>query len=365
MTEHKKKKLLVFHPTIAPYRIDFFNALYEAFDTRICLQYKNLKSQKFDYKIISDQFHFTPVYLPENSTTELCKAVWKEIKDFCPDVVLTCEFGSVTLATLLAKKLMNKDMRIVVMTDDNYDMVAGGNDFTGRHRLARQLMSSMIDDFIVVSPKVENWFQQKYKKGVWMPIIVDDTKAIANYERLLPQSRNLAEKYNLTGKKVILSVSRLVQIKNLHSIIDAFDKCGSDAALVIVGEGPEKDSLLEHASKVNKDIIITGRFDGDELYAWYNIASVFILASYKEAFGAVTNEALLAGCRAVISEKAGSSCLVNNQNGEVINPLNVDEIANAIDRQMGMIEIPNLKIARKNLMPVTFIDRMRIIIHSI
>ena len=43
------KKLLIFHPTIAPYRIDFFNELSRAFDTRVCLRYRNLRSQTFDY----------------------------------------------------------------------------------------------------------------------------------------------------------------------------------------------------------------------------------------------------------------------------------------------------------------------------
>lgn len=32
-----KKKLLVFHSVIAPYRIDLFNSLSKRFDTKICL----------------------------------------------------------------------------------------------------------------------------------------------------------------------------------------------------------------------------------------------------------------------------------------------------------------------------------------
>ena len=45
-------KLLVFHPTIAPYRIDFFNDLYAAFDTHVCLKYWNLRDQTLDYEKI-------------------------------------------------------------------------------------------------------------------------------------------------------------------------------------------------------------------------------------------------------------------------------------------------------------------------
>lgn len=353
----EKKRLLIFHPTIAPYRIDFFNRLNEVFETQICLQYWNLKDQTFDYQKIYDQFEFIPTYLPEGSNIALIKAIWKQIREFKPDIILTCEFGLATLTSLTAK-LLRKNCKIVVMTDDSYDMVAEGHDFTPRHRRARQLISRYVDDLIVVSPQVEHWYQLKYHKGIWMPIIVDDDKAIANYERLLPKSVKLAEKYNIVGEKVLLSVSRLVDLKNLHKVIDAFAKCESDACLVMVGDGPERESLKEHASKVDKQIIIPGRFDGDELYAWYNLASAFVLASYKEAFGAVTNEALLAGCRVVISNKAGSSCLVNAKNGELVDPLDVDGMANAIDRQLNLVSVPDMQTGRKSLMTVTFEERM-------
>ena len=56
------KKLLIFHPTIAPYSIDFFNDLNKTFETRVCLRYYNLKSQKFDYDKIAAQFEFEPIY---------------------------------------------------------------------------------------------------------------------------------------------------------------------------------------------------------------------------------------------------------------------------------------------------------------
>ena len=58
----KRKRLLIFHPTIAPYRIDLFNELYRAFDVRVCLLRRGLLSQKFDYEKISQQLVFSPTY---------------------------------------------------------------------------------------------------------------------------------------------------------------------------------------------------------------------------------------------------------------------------------------------------------------
>lgn len=360
----QKKRLLIFHRTIAPYRIDFFNVLNSAFETRICLQYKNLRNQKFSYKRISSQFEFEPIYMPEKSVIALCKCVKKQIKDFSPDIVLVNEYGLITL-TVLMGCFFKKKYKIVVCTDDNYDMVEESNDFSIRHRLARKFMASYIDNFIVVEPRVEQWYQQNYGKGVFFPIIVDDAKAVANYERLLPLSNKIAKHHGLIGKRVLLSVSRLVDYKNLYRVIDAFEQEKNDAVLVIVGDGPESEKLREHARLIRKKIIFTGRLDGDELYAWYNVASVFILASYQEPFGAVTNEALLAGCRVIISKKAGSSCLVNKANGEIVDPMNVEEIANAIDKQMQLSTVPDLEHTRKSLQSISFQERTHNLVRQI
>ena len=81
------------------------------------------------------------------------------------------------------------------------------------------------------------------------------------------------------------------------------------------------------SKKLGANTIFTGRLEGDTLNVWYNIAQIFILPSYLEPFGAVTNEALLAGCIGLISEKAGSQCLIKESvNGYTLNPHNIDDI---------------------------------------
>ena len=56
------KRILIFHPAIAPYRVDFFNELYNRLNARICVYYKNLKDQKFDYEKIEEKLLFRPDY---------------------------------------------------------------------------------------------------------------------------------------------------------------------------------------------------------------------------------------------------------------------------------------------------------------
>lgn len=55
-----KQKMLIIHPIIAPYRIDFFNSLSETYDCTICLTWENLHDQTFDYSQIEKLFRFVP-----------------------------------------------------------------------------------------------------------------------------------------------------------------------------------------------------------------------------------------------------------------------------------------------------------------
>ncbi len=354
---------------IAPYRIDIYNALHERLGMKMCFYNRCGKAQKFDIDKLEAQCNFSPVYLRgitlKSDNRKWCFGLWRMLRREKPVVVIVPEFQISALQVLMFRWLWRRKFKVVAMIDDSYDMIANNNDFTHLHARLREIMPQHYDDVIVVTPEVERWYQERFQKGIWLPIIMDDVKAANLYERILPISSQLAKHYNLVGKRVLLSVSRLVDLKNLHCVIDAFAKTRTDAVLVIVGVGPEREKLEQHAKQTGKQIIFTGRFDGDELYAWYNLASVFILASYQEPFGAVTNEALLAGCRVVVSKKAGSSCLVSDANGELIDPMNVEEIVSAIDRQMQFSIVPDLSRTRKSLMTVSFEERIENLVEKL
>ena len=354
--------------TIAPYRVDTYNALHDRLDMIMCFYHRLSYDQKFDIDKIESDCSFKPVYLKgiklKQPNRKFCFGLWSMLSKEKPKIVIVPEFQISAIQVLLYRWITRSKFKVISMTDDSFDMIANHNDFTKLHAWLRNHLTKFFDNFIVVTPQVQEWYQEHFNNGIWLPIIMDERKAIANYERLLPLSRRYAEEYHLLGKKVLLFVGRLVELKNLHRVIDAFSLAETDATLVIVGDGPERDSLEEHAKSIDKEVIFTGRFDGDQLYAWYNLASVFILNSYQEAFGAVTNEALLAGCRVLISNNSGSSCLVTKDNGEVIDPMDVSAIANAIDRQFSLAIIPTLSSPRSSLMTVSFEERINNLVNT-
>ena len=53
-----KKKLLVFHPALAPYRVDQFNFISQLFDLEVVFIYRNISDNKFDQRKLLSLLHF-------------------------------------------------------------------------------------------------------------------------------------------------------------------------------------------------------------------------------------------------------------------------------------------------------------------
>lgn len=355
---------LFFRTNIAPYRIDTYNALSEQLECKLYFYWEEDYSQKMNMSALKSLCHFVPHILngfeikTGNKRRKICTEVWTIIKENSPSFIIVPEFQILTLQVLLYKLLHRSRFKVISMCDDSYDMVANNNDFSIIHKIARMIVTPLLDDLLLVDSRVVDWYKRRYHKGIWLPIIRDEKSEEKKYNRLLPLSNRLYNQYGLKGRKVVLYVGRLVALKNLEVLIRAFGKIKDDnAVLVIVGDGEEEKKLKDLCLKNNR-VIFTGHLEGDNLYAWYNIGDVFCLPSYQEAFGAVINEALLAGCRVVVSEKAGSACIVNEHNGEIVNPFQMNEIVSAIERQLQKC-LPRQEITiRPHLMGVGFGERI-------
>jgi len=346
---------------IAPYRVDFYNALHTRLGMRMCFYHRQGKDQSFDLDDLERRCLFRPVYLKGVSlggdSRYLCTGLRKMIVREDPELVIVPEFQLPLFQLWMIRLLYGKRYRIVSMCDDSLDMIEQDNDFSFLHRFLRKLAPRMLDGIIVPHPGVRDWYRQRFGIGTWMPIMMDEGKARERYASLLPVSRTYVDRYGLRGRKVILFVGRLVALKRVDLLLDAFSRIRRDAVLFVVGDGPEAERLKKQAEELFLDVVFTGRLEGDSLYAWYNLADVLALLSSREAFGAVVNEALLGGCRVVVSCHAGASCLVDAGNGDIVKSEDPEEVRAALERQMDLSE-PFCGSLRPSRMPVLFDDMM-------
>ena len=127
------------------------------------------------------------------------------------------------------------------------------------------------------------------------------------------------------GKRLILSIGRLVPYKGFEYLIDAMGRLPDNYHLILGGSGPLRDELTARirASGLEKRISLLGYVPSGELPAWYGACDVFVMSSVlkTEAFGIVQIEAMSCGKPVVATRIPGSGVAWVNQEG--VSGLNV------------------------------------------
>ena len=224
---------------------------------------------------------------------------------------------------------------------------------TIKHKIAKSIMTPMVDNFILCDKKVFDYYQEKTSKGAYFPIIRDEQKLLKELDKSQEAGEQLIIKNNLQNKKIIIFVGRLVPVKNISAIFKAINRIERDDFIVtIIGDGELRKELETEAKDSKHRIIFTGNLTGIDLLSWYKIANILILPSWQEAFGAVVNEAMVAICFPIVSERAGSKSLINNGvNGYIFNPNDDEDLVKAIE-----FSLEHVKLEKDNnsLMNITF-----------
>lgn len=368
------EKLVVFHPALAPYRVDFLNCLNKAFDAKFYFNHQNVIDQKFNQDALKRKLTFSPKYL--NSGFEIMGrsfrfGVIKIIKKAKPKVILCSEYGSITVTICLYKIITKQKFKIYTISDDS---IHKSKSRRGLRAILRNLISTNIDGVIFPSKEVCNWHITNISKNIKtleLPIIHDDI----SFRNQLAQSLNNADtnilKYKLLHKKVILFVGRLVTIKNIPFLLKVVSQLkNNDWKLAIVGGGQLESTLKAQAQELNieSSVIFTGRKEGNELLCWYSIASVLVLPSTFESFGAVVNEALLGGCYVLCSQTAGASSLINSDNGKIFNPYKEESLRVCLEYTLKISEPilnNNIVTLRESRMPFSFKSKTDTLLKSL
>ena len=266
------------------------------------------------------------------------------VKEFRPSVVITPEFSA---ATVRAVFLRNRyGCKVVPTVDDSLDMIRG-NDFGWKHRLGRLVVPRLVDDLILHSAEVRDWYGARFGKGLVLPIMADERRFRAELSRVLPLSGELRP----GPEPVVAFVGRFVGLKNIPTLIQAHRLLKRRTKLVLIGDGPLRNELEAMAP----DALFTGMLSGDERLAWYNLIDVLVLPSRQEAYGAVTGEALMAGAKVAVSRKAGSSVLVREgENGSVVDPEDPAALADRIEALLDGIPDGRCPDVRPNLHPFNY-----------
>ncbi len=146
--------------------------------------------------------------------------------------------------------------------------------------------------------------------------------------------QKLAARYNIQNTFNIGMMTRLTKNKRVNDAIIAMKNIGSDfpdIRLIILGEGPEKNNLIQLTKNLNLEdkVIFTG-YQSD-IKSWLGLIDIFLLISKMEDFPVSLLEAM-ACAKPVIATKVGGipEIVQDRITGFLINPEAPGELAEKI-----------------------------------
>ena len=255
---------------------------------------------------------------------DLVRATW-DIYQICkkikPDVIHSHLFDD-ALPTMLAGRLAGVKIRANTRGDASYHYYYAPtwfvfdkfNNWNSTHIVA---ISEECKDFVLDKEKADPIKVTRIHHGIPVKEFTNQSEKDKDF---------LKNKYNLHGKKVIGTVSRLIEWKGYRYIIEAAKdlvKIYPDIKFLFVGTGPQKEELEDLITQynLNDHVILVGWMERSLIPSFYGVLDVYLHAASNEPFGFVIAEAMM-NSAAVISTKTGAALDAINhlENGYLIEP---------------------------------------------
>lgn len=151
-----------------------------------------------------------------------------------------------------------------------------------------------------------------------------------------PKRADLVERYQLQGKRVLLTVGRLAaeeRYKGFDEVMEVLPELPPDVVYMIAGGGNDALRLQRKAVDcgVGGRVIFTGLFSEEDKGDLYALADAYVMPSRGEGFGYVFLEALASGVPVIGSNHdGGREALLGGQLGLLVDPASPHELRAAI-----------------------------------
>lgn len=165
--------------------------------------------------------------------------------------------------------------------------------------------------------------------------VLPNAVRLENYG-IRPKNEALIERYGLDGKRVLLTVGRIVsqeRYKGFDEVIEVLPELPPDVVYLIAGGGNDTPRLRAKAHElgVADRVVFTGLFAEEEKPDLYNLADAYVMPSRGEGFGFVFLEAMASGVPVIASaHDGGREAILDGRLGLLVDPANPAAIRAAI-----------------------------------
>lgn len=156
-----------------------------------------------------------------------------------------------------------------------------------------------------------------------------------------------------TPQFVFLNVSALTYNKGHHILLNSFAKKfmnNSEVGLWIGGAGEERRNLEQQAAGlgISQNVKFLGPLSRNQVRDAMQCCDIFVLPSLYETFGVVAIEAMACGKPVIATRCGGPECIVNDINGMLVSPNDIEGLAQAMDEMMKKLGQYDSELIRKD-----------------
>ena len=311
----KKIKAVVLNDTMGPYHYFRLNCANEYLDAT-ALEFSSMDHTNLWSTENSDKTNVITLFSEEPITKvpsiSIKKKLFEVLNNLNPEVVILSGWDAIPSLYALLWALKNNKPTVVISESQEFDFKR-----SRIKELGKKLLLKLIDSAFVGGVNQSDYLIKLgfNKERIFLGCDVVDNDFFfqsneADNKKIISQ----------LPKNFFMTSCRFVEKKNLSFLIKVFEKFQrkvEDWLLVLVGDGPLKEDLIEFSNQLNisEKVVFTGYQEYESIRSIYNSASCFVLPSITEQWGLVINEALASGLPVLCSKRAGCApnLIENNQ----------------------------------------------------
>jgi glycosyltransferase involved in cell wall biosynthesis len=349
-----KNKLLLVHNIVAPYRTPLFEVLSETHDLTVLFCRKNTNERRWDNKLSNHIYNFVFLLNIKTGPFVLNPGLPFYLIMHQSEIYIIID-NEENIFSNLCVTLFAKIKRRPYVLWSGHIPIEGGttqpmsfhNSFFHRWpfksifiKLSDVLLQYLYDNastFLAYSPASETYL---VSRGAKSNNIIVGTQAMSPI--LLPSVTKTIDLGNMNIQLLYLGYLR--PEKGINILIQAMLQLSSksNVELHIVGDGPEKDTILKQIEKVS-NVHFHDYANTQERANWYSSVDVTILPTFYDPWGHTVTESLYYGTPVIVTSSAAASSVIRDgMNGFVFNAGNVGELVNILNN-LSHIKIERMK----------------------